>query len=166
MGDPLTAGVTITPLTPDDWLAYRELRIAALADAPDAFGSTLERERSMTEEAWRARLLRRSTYVARADPGYVGTAAGVQAERAGCAELVGMWVHPAWRRQGIGGLLIDAVAGWAAQRSHAALTLWVADGNEAAEALYTHHGFVRTGASQPIRDEDPSRIEWEMLRAL
>ena len=55
---------------------------------------------------------------------------------------------------------------WAASGGHEAVTLWVSVGNDRAEALYARHGFVRTGATQPIRDEDPSRLELEMVRAL
>jgi hypothetical protein len=38
-----------------DWEALRRLRLGALADAPDAFASTLEREVAFPAEAWRQR---------------------------------------------------------------------------------------------------------------
>jgi GNAT superfamily N-acetyltransferase len=167
--------VELVALTPADWAAYRELRLAALADAPSAFGSTLARERSLTPEEWRERLRRRSTFAARVPRGHlaarvpyghVGMAAGIEGEEPGHAELVGMWVHPQWRGKGVGDLLVDAVVAWAGASGHDALTLWVSVGNDRAEALYARHGFVRTGASQPIREEDPSRLELEMVRAL
>ena len=158
--------VELVRLTPADWAAYRELRLAALADAPGAFGSTLERERARTPEEWRERLRRRSTFAARVEHGHVGTAAGIDGEQPGHAELVGMWVHPKWRGRGVGDLLVSAVVEWAAARSCRAVTLWVSVGNDRAETLYARHGFVRTGATQPIRDDDPSRLELEMVRSL
>ena len=159
--------VELVRLTPADWSAYRELRLAALADAPAAFGSTLARERALTPEEWRERLRRRSTFAARVPPhGPVGMAAGIHGEEPGHAELVGMWVHPRWRGRGVGDLLVDAVIGWAAGRSYRAVTLWVSVGNDRAETLYARHGFAPTGATQPIREEDPSRLEREMVRPL
>jgi hypothetical protein len=39
-------------------------------------------------------------------------------------------------------------------------------GNDLAEALYARHDFVRTGITQPRRDDDPTRLELEMTRPL
>jgi GNAT superfamily N-acetyltransferase len=158
--------VEIVRLRPADWVQYREVRLAALTQAPDAFASTLAGEETMAPAEWRARLSRRSSFAARAAPGLVGTAAGIPGDAPGHAELVGMWVHPDWRHQGIGGRLISAVIGWAADGPYRALDLWLAVGNEAAEALYARLGFVRTGATVPMRADEPDRLKLEMTRPL
>ena len=49
-----SAGPTVIRLGEEDWRAWRAVRLAALADAPGAFGSTLEDEQALGEEAWRA----------------------------------------------------------------------------------------------------------------
>lgn len=158
--------VALVRLTPADWAAYRELRLAALADAPSAFGTTLAREEGLTEAEWRLRLGRRTTFAARTASGLVGISAGISGDHPGHAELVGMWVHPGWRGRGAGDILVDAVIEWASASGYRHLSLWVSVGNDRAEALYRRHGFARTGATQPIREEDPSRLELEMVRPL
>jgi GNAT superfamily N-acetyltransferase len=160
------SGIGLVRLRAADWRAYRELRLAALADSPSAFGSTLEREQTLGQREWQARILRGATFAARATSGLVGTAAGIPGETVGHAELVGMWVHPEWRGRGIGDLLVRAVIDWAAAGRYATIDLWVSVGNDRAEVLYTRHGFVPTGATQPIREEDPTRRELEMVRPL
>ena len=159
-------GITVVRLQPAVWAAYRQIRLAALADAPSAFGAEVAREEVMTPADWRARLTRRSTFAASAPHGLVGTAAGIPGDVEGHAELVGMWVHPDWRRRGIGGLLVGAVIDWATAAPFRAIDLWVTVGNDAAEALYASLGFVRTGGTQPVRENDPSLLELEMTRPL
>jgi GNAT superfamily N-acetyltransferase len=159
-------GITVVRLQPAVWAAYRQIRLAALADAPSAFGSTVADEEAMTPADWRTRLTQRSTFAASASHGLVGTAAGIPGDVEGHAELVGMWVHPGWRRRGIGGLLVGAVIDWATAAPFRAIDLWVTVGNDAAEALYARLGFVRTGATQPVREDDPTLLELAMTRPL
>ena len=158
--------ITVVRLQPAVWAAYRQIRLVALADAPRAFGSTVADEEAMTPADWRTRLTQRSTFAASASHGLVGTAAGIPCDVEGHAELVGMWVHPGWRRRGIGGLLVGAVIDWATAAPFRAIDLWVTVGNDAAEALYARLGFVRTGATQPVREDDPTLLELAMTRPL
>jgi GNAT superfamily N-acetyltransferase len=41
--------------------------------------------------------------------------------------MVGVFVEPTSRRQGVGVALIEAVVGWARSRSSARLTVWITD---------------------------------------
>lgn len=40
----------------NDWQEYRGIRLRALLDSPDAFGSTYEAEVVRTDEQWQARI--------------------------------------------------------------------------------------------------------------
>ena len=150
--------------TPPEWRAYRHLRLAALADAPDAFGSTLADAIRNTEADWRRRLEDAACFIAGVDGRDAGLAAGIV--DGGRAELVSMWIDPRHRGAGLADLLVDAVVGWARAAGFDELRLWVADGNERARRLYLRHGFALTADAQPVRDDTPDRLEHGMVLRL
>jgi GNAT superfamily N-acetyltransferase len=159
--------IMVRELAGDDWELMRDVRLAALAEAPYAFGSTYAREAAFTEARWRARISERSvTYFAYDETDDVTPAglAGVYVED-GTAEVVSMWVRPALRGRRVGETLIEATASWAKARSFTTLFLWVTESNAPAQRLYARCGFTPTGESQPL-PSDPSQQEIQMSRAL
>src|SRR6476469_5237758 len=46
----------VRAMAPDDWRLWRDLRLSALADAPEAFGSSLADWETADERRWRRRL--------------------------------------------------------------------------------------------------------------
>jgi GNAT superfamily N-acetyltransferase len=113
------AVIELSVLSPDDWPVWRRLRLAALAEAPEAFGSRLadwqgEGDRA---ERWRDRLALPGSYnlVALLDDQPVGMASGVPADEPGVAELISMWVSPTARGRGVGDRLIQEIEKWARQ---------------------------------------------------
>ena len=87
----------------DDWQVWRDTRLAALADTPDAFGSSLDRETQYDERTWRDEVrpdrgLKAVALMAGAPAGLVG--AGVPDAGGGVVELFGMWVAPTRRGHG------------------------------------------------------------------
>jgi len=158
--------IELQELTPDDWRIWRALRLAALGEAPYAFGSTLadwsgDGDR---EDRWRGRLSIPGAVdlVAVLDGEAAAMASGVPGGRAGEAELISMWVAPAARGRGVGDELIRAVEGWARRAGAATLKLAVTDGNENATALYRRHGFTPTGE---LGDLMPDGVRREVVMA-
>jgi RimJ/RimL family protein N-acetyltransferase len=152
--------VEIQVLSPDEWRVYRDVRLASLADAPHAFGSTLDRERDLTEADWRGRLTRARTVVGRIDGAVLATATGIHsAKHRGEIELVAVWAHPDARGSGLAARVVGAVLNWAPDR------VWttVVSGNTPAERFYTRLGFRFTGDAKPMPG-DPSRIERFLVR--
>jgi len=161
-------------IQPEEWQVYRQVRLAALAEAPYAFMSTLEREKAFGEDAWRQRLASptAATFIAWRDGEPTGTATGKLDDPAdeyavpGAWQLVGMWVDPSARGTGIAGELVEAVAKHARALGAASLVLWVTEINDRARAFYRKLGFVPTGARQPVRPEEPEHWEEQMIRQL
>jgi hypothetical protein len=89
----------------DDWQALRELRLRALADTPDAFASTLEKEAAFPEQLWRQRARggpASVNFIAWEGDAGIGMAAIFAVANApGRMHLVAMWVDPRQRRQGV-----------------------------------------------------------------
>jgi len=142
--------IELRTLAADDWPVWRQLRHAALAEAPYAFGSRLAdwQGDGDREQRWRDRLSVPGSYnvVASLDGQPAGMASGVPTAGGRVVDLISMWVAPHARGRGVGDELVRAVERWARQ-AHAAvvLRLSVADGNRAASALYRRNGFVDTG---------------------
>jgi ribosomal protein S18 acetylase RimI-like enzyme len=154
--------VHIARLGPEDWREFRAVRLAALGDAPHAFGSVLVNEQALGEAAWRAKLASRTQFAAcdtvsgATDPpanSIVGTVGGYPDGDA--IELISMWVAPAARGRGVGRALVECVIVLARGAGCREVRLAVSEGNAAAERLYARAGFVRTGVTHRIRPGEP-----------
>jgi GNAT superfamily N-acetyltransferase len=163
--------VEIREVTPADWEVMRDIRLAALREAPYAFGSTYAREALFTKEQWLARLHDRAvTYLAylpgSAEPAGI---AGVyiREDDAGNQSpgLVSMWVRPTARGQKVGEALVEATADWARGHGFGVLELGVTESNAAARRLYERCGFTLTGERGPL-PSDPALWEVDMRRVL
>jgi GNAT superfamily N-acetyltransferase len=149
----------IRAATEDEWERIRDLRLRALRDAPDAYGSTYEREAEETEQGWRGWVRGwdgaddQALFVSEEDDGWNGLALGVRwRAHPDLANLYAMWVAPDARRAGRGRALVEAVRAWAAERGASTLHLCVTDSNEGAATMYERCGFVPTGERSPLRE--------------
>jgi len=158
--------VMVREVKADEWELVRDVRLAALHEAPYAFGSSYAREALFTEEQWRGRFSSRSvTFLAELPDGAEPVGLAGVYEDDGMADLVSMWVRPTARGLGVGAALVTAAADWAKARDHDTLYLWVTESNEAARRLYERCGFTATGDTQPL-PSDLALQEIRMRRAL
>lgn len=144
--------IDVHQVAPEGWQAWREIRLRSLAQDPDAFGSTYEREAAFDETTWRSWLDGTSgpAVLGYAGEVPVGMGAGWLGEP-GRLMVVSMWTDPSWRGRGVGTRVLEHVVGWAAHRE-LRVHLWVADANPGARRLYERHGFRGDGRSEPLRD--------------
>jgi GNAT superfamily N-acetyltransferase len=160
--------IAVVTATSADWVRYRALRLASLADAPDAFLSTAAEESGQPPSWWRDRLAApdRITVLAALDGRDVGVMGagphdgppppGHPHERGpGDAILYGVWVADGARGSGVADAMLGVVVRWARARGHGRLLLDVGDHNPRAIAFYRRAGFAptgRTSAFPPPRD--------------
>ena len=147
----------IRPLAPQEWEIYKELRLRALIDAPDAFGSTLAREEAFSDNRWQNRLAGDDAswnlpLLAEVDGEPVGLGWGrIESSDPGTANLYQVWVTPSHRGFGLGKLLLDAIIFWAKKKNARYLELGVTVEDSPALHLYTRAGFKPVGEAQPLR---------------
>jgi ribosomal protein S18 acetylase RimI-like enzyme len=134
-------------LAPDDAALYRNIRLEALADSPDAFSSTIEVEKHRPLEAFAERLA--DSYVIGAfNDGHLVGVAGFYVQpgpkHTHKGTLWGMYVRPAYRGLGLGRMLVEAIVDHA--REHVELLqLMVVSDNLPARRLYESLGFFEYG---------------------
>jgi GNAT superfamily N-acetyltransferase len=146
---------------PDDWPAYREIRLRMLREAPDAYGSSYAYETGFPESRWRERAANPMLFLAvNQNEDVVGTATGLPTGD-GTVEVVAMYVVPEARGRGCAGQLLDAVAAAARQHGARRLVLRVTRGNRTARRCYARYGFRPTGRAWPM-ERNPELIEVEL----
>jgi ribosomal protein S18 acetylase RimI-like enzyme len=163
--------ITIEPITRDNVLLFKSVRLQALQDSPMAFGSTYAREVGFPESEWLARLERwngetgMGFLAVDGDAGCGIAGALLDLEDESRAQLVSMWTAPTHRHKGVGQLLVDAVLNWAEQRKVKAVPLMVVSTNDSAIRFYERLGFAMTGKTEPYPN-DPAILEYEMARTI
>jgi GNAT superfamily N-acetyltransferase len=175
-------------ISPSEWAVLRRVRLAALADSPAAFASTLAREVTFGEEEWRSRAVSSAWFVAwpaargQEAPAPQAATPGTPAQQSPSLEplglvciaaheehpgsewvLLSMWVHEGARGTGTATRLLDAAIAYVRSAGAQRLSLWVANGNARARAFYLRSGFSPTGATQLYRRRDGSELELEEL---
>lgn len=166
--------VTVRALAEDDWATYRQMRLAALQDAPDAFVSTYAEEEQLDEDFWRLRMRRSTRLLAQRDERPVGVVSLGDAipvpddenvdpkALSNVAELFAMWVEPDARGTGVAWRLVDAAATAARDAGRSHLMLWVVVDNGRAVAFYSSYGFRPSDSRRPVRT-DESLTEMAMV---
>lgn len=160
--------ISIRRLTPDDADTSRHLRLRALQDHPEAFGSAYEETAQLTVEDFAQRLANGVTLGAFDEDAHVGTvflAIRTRVKTRHTAQINAMYVVPEQRGKGIGKQLVQA--GLDYLRAYAPqvelVYLSVAVGNVAAKALYTSMGFVTWGVQPRALKIGETYVDFEEM---
>lgn len=165
----------VSTLSAADVVAYRALMLEAYERVPDAFTTTASEREAEPESWWVKRIgsadgLATSFGAWEADA-LVGTVAleySAKPKTRHSALVLGMYVQPQARRQGVGlALLKAAIAAASARPEVLRLTLTLTEGNAPALRLYRSVGFVEWGTEpQAIRTAGGLKGKVHMALAL
>jgi RimJ/RimL family protein N-acetyltransferase len=165
-----SAAVSVYEVLESDWEIWRDLRLDALADAPYAFGETLARAQSKTDEDWRSWW----TGDEGTGPRYIGLLDGTPAGMCGICFpedldraplIISMWTSRSARGRGVARAMLDACVEYCEAAGYPKLLLGVVDDNLPARRLYERYGFVETGDSEALHS-DPSKLVISMAKQL
>ena len=145
-----------------DWKHLRTVRLAALAESPEAFGSDYSTEEQFSEADWREWARDWATFLAFHCDTPIGMAAGIPSGQPDERKLIAAWVHPDHRGHAVAAALVEAVQQWARTEGAGKVSLWVTQTNQPAVRLYRRLGFEPTGQSKPL-PSDPRLIEDQLF---
>jgi GNAT superfamily N-acetyltransferase len=143
--------ISIRPAELNEWRAYRDVRLQALLDSPNAFGSTYEEEADRTDAATssgRDRVL--FARVGESVCGLVWCKLSSAEPRA--ANVFQMWVDAASRGMGAGRALLEGAIDWAERVGARQINLGVTAAETPAMRLYLACGFRPAGELEPLRE--------------
>lgn len=149
-----TSTIGVRTLGTDDWQTYRQVRLAALEDSPEAFVATADQEQGYDDERWQERMVRSKRILATRDGQTVGvvslgrTASPDDDQQVG--EIFGLWVTPAARGTGVATALINASAVAARDNGDTHVLYWVGTDNGRAVAFASGIGFRPTDFRRPM----------------
>lgn len=146
------AEIKIRLLGEDEFQVYREVRLAALREAPEAFVARYEDEAACSDDFWRDRMNRAHRIVAERDGQPVGLVClGVHEDDPGTGEIFGLWADPAVRGEHAAWALVTAASQKASEDGYRLLYFWAGSDNPTAVGFASAFGFRPTAQRRPVR---------------
>ena len=161
--------VTVRWLQPDEWHVLRDLRLRALADAPDAFGGPgIDAEAAQPDEAWRKRFDTADWLViSAANPARPGSTLDVgllclapqHGDETGAGWIFSWWVDAQARGGAVTSAMVRAVDERCRERGWTSMGLGTFPENDRARRAFARLGFVagpqQRGTMPPYPDYIP-----------
>jgi ribosomal protein S18 acetylase RimI-like enzyme len=158
--------MTIRPTCEEDWRALRDVRLAALLDAPQAFGVSHSTASAYTEPEWRQRAAgpHPKFWLAFQGEEAVGMIGG-GVSASGRYNLIAMWIAAPMRGSGMAAQLVGAVKDQAAAQGHGSVYLDVAPSNRRAVGFYERQGFAFIDEWEPLASHPHIQVQTMVWRA-
>lgn len=130
---------------------FKRLRLDALRDSPDAFGTTYEAAVLRSAESWSEQSDRsaegndRATFILLDDAEPIGMGAVYRKEaEENTGELLQVWIAPGYRGTKAAEILLEGLLGWTEESQISILEAKVIRGNDRALKFYLRQGFEIT----------------------
>lgn len=156
----------IKPLLPEDWPLLKTVRLRALTENPEAFGTTLTQASAWDDARWQENARRftllppAASFLAYADDTLCGMVnCFVTETNSRTVEMTAFWVAPQQRGQGIADALVAAIISWAKLQGVMTLQAWVVEDNARALGFYRKLGFRETKERQPHMPDPVKQIK-------
>lgn len=150
--------ITVRLLGEDEWQLYRDVRLAALRDSPEAFVARFEDEASYDDDFWREQMSPTIRIVAELGNEPVGLVClGLHNEDPETGAVFGLWTAPTVRGQRVAWRLVSTARERAAEDGRRLLYFWVVSDNASAVAFAASFGFRSTSERRPVRVTDGER---------
>lgn len=146
----------------DDWRQLKAIRLRSLTEDHPVLAS-IEREQGFKENHWRMRLRGSPWFVATHLRRTVGLMSVIREPGTPVNErhVVGFWVVPEARGQGVGEALLEAAAVEALADGATRLTYWLLDGDDTVADVLRAAGFTASGVRMPVpRDRSLAEERW------
>ena len=157
-------------LEKDEWPSYRDVRLRALRESPEAFVASAEEEEAFEDAMWQQRMERSRRILAEDGDevvGVVSVGTGHRTNIPGAGELFALWVAPPRRGTGVARKLMEKAADVGRQVGLRQLVYWVGTDNGRAVAFASSFGFRPTDDRRPMRihgvDEEDAESEELMM---
>ena len=157
--------IEITKAGAEDAQRLRSLRLAALKDAPDAFGAKHEDELLISDSQWQDRLKYTYWCFVVADGVDIGLLAVDKADKDRNSDcwLSSWWISDAFRGQGVAQLMMEWVIKLSRENYWKIIGLGVWPENLRARSAYKKLGFVEADKPLPSRSK-PGQMYLGMYR--
>ncbi|XAS75706.1 GNAT family N-acetyltransferase [Dermatophilaceae bacterium Sec6.4] len=144
--------IKVRLLHDDEWQLYRAARLAALADAPEAFVARYADEANDNDDVWGLRMTRAGRFIAERGDDTVGLVClGLHNENPETGEVFALWTAPTVRGEHIAHDLVAAAALKAAEDGCRLLYFWAPSDNASAVGFASSFGFRPTEERRAVR---------------
>jgi ribosomal protein S18 acetylase RimI-like enzyme len=143
----------IRQIQKEDWQRLRDVRLRALAQAPEAYLETYANASSFPDELWMERATpddEGCSFAVERDGRFDGLVSCFVADDPATVFLVAMWVTPELRGTALASELVEQVVDWAREHRAERVCLSVEPENERAARLYEKCGFAETKSPPPF----------------